>query len=559
MPLTNSAAATPGVRIVTPREGRQAVARRACALYLLLIAPAALDAQAGAGPGRDGAPAATPPVVRDVLVQRRQVFELTDSSAWYERLLNRLHVTTREDVVRRELLVRPGKPYEPAEAAESERNLRQLSVFREVRVDSASSASGLAAHVVTSDAWTTKPYFSLRTAGTQSAYGIGLSESNLLGRVLLVGVRFKHEPDRNSLELTMRAPRVTARRISVAASYAGLSDGRRASLSTGLPFLSLSSRAALGADAQMFDGRILRFVGGNTNPSDSLRRKFAIARAQVGRALRAGPQGYLRVGLTGQLRREDFGLEPATDTLSRTITGAVSALAEARRARFIVRRNYHNIGAQEDVDLSTTLRLGASLAPRAWGYEHTGVGPLLTFRTGTAFKGGFATLDAAATTLYGSAGLDSGTFTVRGTGVLQPSRRQLAVFFLGGGRQKDPAPGAEFDLGLTRGPRAFPQHAFTGDRYFLASTEYRWTAIPELAKLVGIGVAAFADHGGAWFAGSPRRTGTDAGLGLRFGSTRSTSSKGMSRVDVAYRFPNDVESGRWVLVLGTGFVFERVR
>jgi outer membrane translocation and assembly module TamA len=78
-------------------------------------------------------------------------------------------------------------------------------------------------------------------------------------------------------------------------------------------------------------------------------------------------------------------------------------------------------------------------------------------------------------------------------------------------------------------------------------------------QLVGIGVAAFVDHGGAWYAGSPRRTGTDAGFGLRIGSARFPSVNGAARADIAYRFPNDVEQGGWVLVLGTGFVFEKAR
>ena len=135
----------------------------------------------------------------------------------------------------------------------------------------------------------------------------------------------------------------------------------------------------------------------------------------------------------------------------------------------------------------------------------------------------------------------------------------MAVFYLGAGRDKNPFPGEEFDLGLTRGPRAFPQHAFTGDRGVMSTAEYRWTAIPELAKLIGIGVAAFVDYGGAWYGGSPKRTGTDAGVGLRVGSARFPSINGAARIDMAYRFANDVEQAGWVLVLGTGFVFERIR
>jgi hypothetical protein len=72
-------------------------------------------------------------------------------------------------------------------------------------------------------------------------------------------------------------------------------------------------------------------------------------------------------------------------------------------------------------------------------------------------------------------------------------------------------------------------------------------------------VAAFADYGGAWYAGSPRRTGTDFGLGLRLGATRLSSVKGAARIDLARRLANDAQRAGWVLVFGEGFPFEITR
>jgi hemolysin activation/secretion protein len=128
------------------------------------------------------------------------------------------------------------------------------------------------------------------------------------------------------------------------------------------------------------------------------------------------------------------------------------------------------------------------------------------------------------------------------------------VLHAAAGWQQRAAPGAEFDLGLGIGPRAFRQHAFTGDRAFFTSAEYRWTATNDFLKLTAIGLAGFADYGGAWYHGEPRRTGWDAGIGLRFGPTRATDIQS-SRVDLAYRARNDVQPGGWVLVVGKGFVF----
>jgi hemolysin activation/secretion protein len=118
---------------------------------------------------------------------------------------------------------------------------------------------------------------------------------------------------------------------------------------------------------------------------------------------------------------------------------------------------------------------------------------------------------------------------------------------------RNPAPGAEFDLGLNYGLRSFPAHAYTGDRRILMNAEARWLLSPRLFGLVGAGVAAFVDHGGAWFHGSPRRTGTDAGVGLRLASIREAGN--VWRVDVARRFETDRLPGELVVSVGSGFVF----
>jgi hypothetical protein len=65
------------------------------------------------------------------------------------------------------------------------------------------------------------------------------------------------------------------------------------------------------------------------------------------------------------------------------------------------------------------------------------------------------------------------------------------------------------------------------------------------------------DHGGAWYAGTPRRLGWDAGLGLRLGASRASDTEAL-RFDLSRRFGNDAQSGGWVVTVGKGFVFSPV-
>jgi hypothetical protein len=46
--------------------------------------------------------------------------------------------------------------------------------------------------------------------------------------------------------------------------------------------------------------------------------------------------------------------------------------------------------------------------------------------------------------------------------------------------------------------------------------------------------------------------------GIRLGSIRASSGRPATRIDVAWRFPNDAEPGAWVLVLGSGYPFQNL-
>jgi hemolysin activation/secretion protein len=115
-------------------------------------------------------------------------------------------------------------------------------------------------------------------------------------------------------------------------------------------------------------------------------------------------------------------------------------------------------------------------------------------------------------------------------------------------------PGSEYDLGLGAGPRGFRQHAFTGDRMFFVSAEYRYGLAPDFLKVMDVGIATFADLGGAWYAGSDPRSGWDAGIGLRLGASRAPDVEA-NRLDLVYRSGNSREPAGWVFVVAKGVAF----
>ncbi len=246
---------------------------------------------------------------------------------------------------------------------------------------------------------------------------------------------------------------------------------------------------------------MLRFFDGANEARDSLTHRYTLVRGSAAMALRASSEGYLRLGVQAQVRREDFRPEGSVVPFEKTITGAVGPYVTWSRTRFLVTRGYAGFAREEDVDLGLTVRAGLMVAPAAFGYERDGIAPLTSARLGVRVPGGFGYLEALAGGLYDASGLDSGSVQLAATAVLQPGPNQVGILHLEGGWLKDPVPGAEFDLGLGTGPRAFRSHSFTGDRSYFGTAEYRVTVVDDFLGQIGLGIAGFVDHGGAWYAG----------------------------------------------------------
>lgn len=494
--------------------------------------------------------------IRAVVVERQAVFDSVEARFWPYRVANALHVETRPWIVRRELLFAEGERFDSALVAESERNLRALGIFRDVWIAALQTDSGVVVLVRTADAWTTTVGVGVATSGTQSAVDLSLQEGNLLGTRTAAVLAYHNDPDRSSIAAGFDTPRAIADQVGIGATVVDRSDGRSGNFTVRLPFLSLSSRAGWSLLGAWSEGRVLRFAEGSGLPVDSLWRDAALLRVDVATALSGSPRGFVRVGMQGQLRREDFVPLASREAAPRTATATAGPYLSLRVPRFLRVRNVTSMNRVEDVDLGASLTAGLLLAPAAWGYDRSGLGVSLGAGLGARLPGGFARLGLRLSALQTRAGTDSASLEAASAVVLQPGPRHLLVAHASGGVLRNPAPGAEFDLGLGTGLRAFPAHAFTGDRQFTLAVEYRWLAWPRLLGLAGVGAAAFAGTAGAWYDGAPVRHGTELGVGLRLASLREVG--GVWRLDLARRLATDRLAGGWVASLGRGFVFGRI-
>src|SRR6266542_3536528 len=148
------------------------------------------------------------PRIRSIVIEHTSVFgpeERLDNIphvpdlTFIFHLANFLHIDTKEEVIRRELLVHEGGPADPALIAESERNLRALPYIRRVKILVSPAPEGqVDLDVIAQDTWTTQPRVSFAVGGGSQRSSFGVVEDNVLGYGKKVRLLYRHGIDRNS-------------------------------------------------------------------------------------------------------------------------------------------------------------------------------------------------------------------------------------------------------------------------------------------------------------------------------------------------------------------------
>jgi hypothetical protein len=506
-------------------------------------------------------------LVDTIIIKRNNVFnEKEAASSGIFRFMNKIHVVTKERVIRDYLQFEAGEPFDSASVAESERQLRLRRLFRDISMDSVRLDDGrLAAMINSQDGWSLKPKFKFSIASTGDWTGtFGVNEINLLGTGNQVYAAYVKELDRDGLNASLNFQRIFGWNFDAAGNYAGLSDGKNGNWLVGLPFRNSESSRSYQYDALWADQDVLRYRVADVPDSFVLdtttyRRDAFINTLKAGLATKRSTGSYSRIGADIGIRQEGFYLDPnVKGTVPDSVYGTVSAWGEISRAKYAQYRRFNGFGT-EDMDLSSTVRLTATLAPESFGWERTGVGLGLNAATGVAGIAagrGWVWASVDANYLWNAAVQDSGRVVFNVAAGVKLAPRHSTAMQAQWGRLWNQKPGDEFDLGFENAPRGWEAHSFVGNRAWWAQVEHRYFAVDKFLNLVGIGFGAFFDYGGAWYDDQSSRSGGSVGGGLRLGSALSTVAM-TGRMDIVYKIGDNVTGDRWVFAFGSGFAFPR--
>ncbi|MDD5303279.1 MAG: hypothetical protein PHS14_09240 [Elusimicrobia bacterium] len=538
------------------------IARRLVAAVLsgllVLAAPPSRAAR------RKPAPALAGRSIASITVVAYNVFDTSvypESKLLY-RMANAFHRTTREAVVRRELLFAVGQPYDATLVAESERNLRLLPILRRAAIESAVNARGTVDVVVrTYDAWSLEVVAHYKRAGGTTEWKGGLTEHNLLGSGNSISAEYKQDGGTPSRSIDWKDTQFLGRQHqSLALSAASGPDTRSYSFAVNRPFYASITRASSGLNGSYAENRASTYEG-DALTGTALRRASEVG-VVYGVALATSTARTRRVSAGLMNHHVDFLPLPATapGTLpEREQFVFLQLAADWQELDFVKVRRVQKLSHDEDYNLGLSVLPTVSWAPRFRPLEgaESQVLPGLTVRKGFAWEDRLLLLRASYTTGFvngaNSNRVAAGDALFFLTGLPRQTLALHAAY--DHGWRLDPA--SRLKLGESNGLRGYGLEQFSGERRLLLNIEDRVFLYEELLRVLDIGAVVFYDSGWAWDAKTHTQL-TDlhhsVGLGLRLAASRSAGNSPV-RIDLARALSPNGTNSRWTLSVIGGHAF----
>ncbi len=149
-----------------------------------------------------------------IFIDNRSIFDTAEMDPetryfWAYRLANSLHIRTREDFIRKEILFKTGECLDSLRLSESERLLRSYRFIARSDVFALPQPDGTQ-HVVvdTQDEWTTKVDLGFQVDEGPEITGIEVAEENLLGMGIRVGFFFREKKEQRDLGVELQTARL---------------------------------------------------------------------------------------------------------------------------------------------------------------------------------------------------------------------------------------------------------------------------------------------------------------------------------------------------------------
>ena len=501
-------------------------------------------------------------VVGDISIANHDIFDLDDPAEdrFLYRLANTLHIETREDVIRQQLLFEPGEPFSARNLLETERILRANHYIQEATIKPVHVENGVVdVEVDTTDVWTLTPRFSVSRAGGENSTGFGVREVNLLGSGIEVEAMYRSNVDRDGKTLRFVDHHLGDSWYSFAASYADNSDGHSTFLELGKPFYALDARSANGIS--FFDNDEIQNVYDYGEIAASFRHQANTWEVFKGwsSGLQEGWAKRYKIGL-GYDEHLFSDIDPGNGILD-------PAALEDRRFVYpffdfeILEDHFEKTHNVDQVSKTEDRFLGTRIGGRI-GYASTGLGSYQNaWLLGLDAQKGFGSSDSSSLVLGSTfasriegGDLQNTTLEVSARYHRRQSDHRLFYASLSGLYGHNLDVDNLVQLGGDTGLRGYPLRYQGGDSRALLTVEQRYFSDWYPFRLFRVGGAVFFDVGRTWGGDGidyqNQQWQKDVGFGLRIGSPRSGSGR-MTHIDLAYPLDGSSDISNVQLVIET--------
>jgi hypothetical protein len=523
------------------------------ALLAIVLSPAVLPAGAG-GHDVDGYRGR---IIRKIEIVRRNVFDdrVETSDLFFYRWANALHATTRENVIRRELLFTEGDTLDAERILESQRNIRLTELVEDVTVTATPvGADSVDLTLVSSDLWTTKFSPMLETGGGNHRVGLLFAEKNLLGTGQLIDATGEAGTDQDGFSILYRNMRLRDTRIAASLGYSDFTYDTYYLVKVEMPRYSIWVHRQLSAAYTRSRGTTRLFDAGR----EYFRYHYLDDDAHVEAAYSFGTRRRIDLvaayDYEGHAYRRDAASSPSSHAVPPSEVLSYPSLgAGGAYTRYGVERYLDEAGTPEDLTYGASARLMAGRSSSRFGadyesWENTASIRFLTKPLPRVIVGA-----SDAVTWQRFDGVDRRIHhATEGFVYLKTGSTQVLAFHCLTEFAWREQPSYQVLLGGDNGLRGYRYFALSGNRLALGNAEYRFFLPLEILS-VRIGGAAFYDVGDVWRPDeridlSGLRS--DVGFGLRFGLTKSSTAR-IASIDVA----RSLTEPRYFLSISSGLVF----
>jgi len=463
-----------------------------------------------------------------IRVVRHDVFDLGDleTSAWFYRWADALHVLTREGYIRSLLLFQIGDRLDPTVLAESERLLRANGFLQPVTISAHAVAGGAEVVVETHDQWTTKLGVSVGVLGNRRHVGVAFEEDNLLGWGKQLLFDFDSSTERTTRLFQYTDPLLFGTRWQLTAAHNENSDGKGDLFSVAYPFFALATPRAGGVSWQRAQTTEWLYSGGEKVVSGALAERGFRLWAGYRLPLHSQTTQRLTFGIFKDERHYSGWQQIAGGpypTPENVDLAGIEIGWQMQVDRWRVLRGFKVWQRQEDVQLGLAANITVGFSGPTFGGDRTRV--LLNGGASVADLRGrqFSWLTTGVTgRLEQGSFVDTVTHLEVGTALTgRVSWRARVAIDLGHELSFD----RQLTLGALTGLRGWNPDYFDGTSRAVTNLEWRRQLTGELLHLGVIGMVVFADAGRTWHGRVGPDTGgwrSDAGVGVHIEPTRAS-------------------------------------